>query len=134
MRSTRSAARVLLPPSHQRRTTALYRNHQSSEMQSRAVSQLPCCKTQHSDRNVGRVAQQLAMKVQAGTVDQHWLTARSVCALPLVSQVAIKQSPLNKGKVALAVAQAGEYDQAATKATVDQLIADNAVRWHCGGR
>ncbi|KAL4439897.1 hypothetical protein ABPG75_002898 [Micractinium tetrahymenae] len=40
--------------------------------------------------------------------------------------VAIKQSPLNAGKVALAVAQAGDYDQAATKAKVDQLIADNA--------
>ena len=43
--------------------------------------------------------------------------------------VAIKQSPLNAAKKMMAVAQAGAYDEAAVKAKVDSLVADNPVRW-----
>jgi hypothetical protein len=42
--------------------------------------------------------------------------------------VFLNNSPLNAGKKALAVAQAGQYDEAAVKAKVDKLIADNPVR------
>lgn len=41
--------------------------------------------------------------------------------------VAIQSSPLAQGKKALAVAQAGSYDEAAVKAKVDAMIADNPV-------
>jgi hypothetical protein len=41
--------------------------------------------------------------------------------------VALKNSPLNAGKKALAKAQAGEYDAAATRAKIQGLIADNKV-------
>jgi hypothetical protein len=41
--------------------------------------------------------------------------------------VAIKNSPLNQGKKALAIAQAGDYDVEATKALMDKYIADNDV-------
>lgn len=39
--------------------------------------------------------------------------------------VALKQSPLNQGKMALAISQAGDYDQAATRAKIEGLIASN---------
>lgn len=42
-------------------------------------------------------------------------------------QVALKNSPLNAGKKALAKAQAGEYDAAATRAKIEQYIKDNKV-------
>jgi hypothetical protein len=41
--------------------------------------------------------------------------------------VALKNSPINEGKKALAMAQAGNYDQVAVKAKLDNYIADNAV-------
>jgi hypothetical protein len=42
-------------------------------------------------------------------------------------QVALKNSPLNAGKKALAKAQAGEYDAAATRAKIEGYIRDNKV-------
>jgi hypothetical protein len=50
--------------------------------------------------------------------------------------VALKNSPINEGKKALAMAQAGNYDQVAVKAKLDKYIADNAVsalqgKTHC---
>jgi hypothetical protein len=42
-------------------------------------------------------------------------------------QVALKNSPLNQGKKALAKAQAGDYDAAATRAKIEQYIKDNKV-------
>lgn len=41
--------------------------------------------------------------------------------------VALKNSPLNEGKKALAKAQAGQYDEAAVRSKINGLIADNAV-------
>lgn len=41
--------------------------------------------------------------------------------------VLLKNSPLNAGKKALAIAQAGDYDVQGTKAKLDQLIAENPV-------
>jgi glutaredoxin 3 len=41
--------------------------------------------------------------------------------------VAVKNSPLNAGKLALAKAQAGQYDEAAVKAKIQNLIKDNPV-------
>ena len=41
--------------------------------------------------------------------------------------VALRNSPINAGKKALAKAQAGEYDAPAVRAKVEALIADNAV-------
>ncbi|KAI3433356.1 hypothetical protein D9Q98_003174 [Chlorella vulgaris] len=41
--------------------------------------------------------------------------------------VAVKKSPLNAGKKALAIAQAGQYDEAATRAKIDAWIANNPV-------
>lgn len=41
--------------------------------------------------------------------------------------VALKNSPLNQGKKALAKAQAGDYDAAATRAKIEQYIKDNKV-------
>jgi hypothetical protein len=41
--------------------------------------------------------------------------------------VALKNSPLNQGKKALAKAQAGDYDAAATRAKIEQMIKDNKV-------
>lgn len=41
--------------------------------------------------------------------------------------VALKNSPLNAGKKALAKAQAGDYDAAATRAKIEQYIKDNKV-------
>lgn len=41
--------------------------------------------------------------------------------------VAIKNSPLNQGKIQLAIAQAGNYDVEATKAALDKYIAENDV-------
>jgi glutaredoxin len=38
----------------------------------------------------------------------------------------VKESPLNKGKIALAKAQAGDYDRAAAQAKLDALIAGGA--------
>jgi hypothetical protein len=45
--------------------------------------------------------------------------------------VAVKNSPLNAGKLALAKAQAGQYDEAAVKAKIQNLIKDNPVREAC---
>lgn len=45
--------------------------------------------------------------------------------------VAVKNSPLNAGKLALAKAQAGQYDEAAVKAKIQSLIKDNPVRGAC---
>jgi hypothetical protein len=42
--------------------------------------------------------------------------------------VFLNNSPINAGKKALAIAQAGDYDVVATKAKLDKLIADNPVR------
>lgn len=41
--------------------------------------------------------------------------------------VAIKNSPLNEGKKALAIAQAGQYDEAAVRAKVEGLISASKV-------
>eukprot|EP00879_Flechtneria_rotunda_P001282 GHRR01001431.1.p1 GENE.GHRR01001431.1~~GHRR01001431.1.p1 ORF type:complete len:186 (+),score=56.03 GHRR01001431.1:96-653(+) len=41
--------------------------------------------------------------------------------------VALKNSPINEGKKALAKAQAGDYDNAAVRAKVEQYINDNKV-------
>lgn len=41
--------------------------------------------------------------------------------------VALKNSPINEGKKALALAQAGNYDQVAVKAKLDKYIADTSV-------
>ena len=41
--------------------------------------------------------------------------------------VALKNSPVNQGKKALAKAQAGAYDEAATRAKIEQYIKDNSV-------
>jgi hypothetical protein len=41
--------------------------------------------------------------------------------------VALKNSPLNEGKKALAKAQAGQYDEAAVRSKINGMIADNAV-------
>jgi hypothetical protein len=46
---------------------------------------------------------------------------------PNNTQVALKNSPLNQGKKALAKAQAGDYDAAATRAKIEQYIKDNKV-------
>jgi len=43
--------------------------------------------------------------------------------------VALKNSPMNQGKKALAKAQAGAYDEAATRAKIEQYI--NTIRWWC---
>jgi hypothetical protein len=48
--------------------------------------------------------------------------------------VALKNSPVNEGKKALAKAQAGQYDEAATRAKVEQYIADNPVSHIAQGR
>lgn len=50
-----------------------------------------------------------------------------VCPLPACQQVALKNSPLNAGKKALAKAQAGEYDAAATRSKIEGYIRDNKV-------
>lgn len=42
--------------------------------------------------------------------------------------VFLNNSPLNAGKKALAIAQAGNYDAVATKAKLDNLIAENRVQ------
>lgn len=47
--------------------------------------------------------------------------------LLLPTQVALKNSPLNAGKKALAKAQAGDYDAAATRAKIEKYIKDNKV-------
>jgi glutaredoxin 3 len=41
--------------------------------------------------------------------------------------VALKNSPINQGKKALAKAQAGSYDAQATRAKIENLITDNKV-------
>ena len=45
--------------------------------------------------------------------------------------VAVRQSPVNGVKQAIARAQAGSFDEAALRATVDGYIRDNKVRCTC---
>lgn len=55
------------------------------------------------------------------------IQAHTVPLPPPQTQVALKNSPINAGKKALAKAQAGEYDAAATRAKIEQYIKDNKV-------